>query len=75
MDNRYPLIEGSTDELLTRLVEEASEVIKEAMKIQRFGWDGHHPDGPDKTRNGLRLSKEARDFRLVWEELSRRSVL
>ncbi len=36
-------------ERLYLLSEEASEIIKEVMKILRFGYESHHPDKPEET--------------------------
>lgn len=45
-----------------RIVEEASEVIKEYAKAERFGWDSYHPRDPDKVSNSDRLRSEISDL-------------
>jgi hypothetical protein len=45
--------------LLTKAVEECSEVIRIACKIDRFGWFNHHPDRPEK--NNMELLKREMD--------------
>lgn len=46
---------------LTKAVEECSEVIKIACKIDRFGWFNYHPDDPNKTPNIELLKREMGD--------------
>lgn len=48
----------SADELVTIIIEEASETIQAACKAVRFGLDGFHPDEPD-VNNLLLLCREA----------------
>ncbi|AZV02195.1 hypothetical protein Arno18_10 [Pectobacterium phage Arno18] len=47
--------------LLTKVIEEASEVIKEAAKIQQFGMDSFNPHEPD-VLNRERLVAELKDL-------------
>lgn len=49
------------EERLHLLVEECSEVIKEAMKILRFGYASYHPNDPLVTNLTL-LQKELGDL-------------
>lgn len=48
-------------ERLIFLIEECSEVIQEATKILRFGFDSYHPDDPTKETNRERLRRELTD--------------
>jgi hypothetical protein len=56
---------------LCRLIEEASEVIHIACKIQRFGYMNHHPEDPNKTTNMELLKRETADFFSVWREIEK----
>jgi hypothetical protein len=47
------------DERLTLLAEECAEVIQAVCKIQRHGYESHHPDGGPDNRDAL--SKEVGD--------------
>lgn len=73
MDPRYPPVDATDDELLTRLAEECSEVIKVVMKIKRFGMDNHHPHTPTLT-NGARLVAEMSDVAQLWAEIISREL-
>lgn len=46
--------------LLTKLVEECTEVAQMALKAQQFGLDNHHPKNPGIT-NRERLQREFMD--------------
>ena len=56
---------------LTRVVEECSEVIQEACKIDRFGWFNYHPNDPRKTRNIERIKREMDDVLNAFNELEK----
>ncbi|MGO9481008.1 MAG: hypothetical protein ACLP05_04400 [Candidatus Kryptoniota bacterium] len=58
------------EEMIHRLVQECAEVIVEAQKIQRFGWNNYHPSDPDKTANHVRLHKGLLDVLKAWNKLS-----
>lgn len=57
-------------ELLTMLIEEASEVIKAATKIKRHGWLSMNPDIHTSDNNKDELLRELHDLdivrRMVW---------
>ena len=47
------------EQLVTLAIEEAAEIIQAACKVQRFGFEGHHPkDTKWETSNALALCKE-----------------
>lgn len=48
----------SQDERLTILIEECSEVIKAACKIQRHGYESRDPTNPNHQGNRLDLEEE-----------------
>lgn len=54
-------ITPAQDERLNWLIEECAEVIQEAVKIKRFGFDSYHPDDPVKETNLDRLQREFTD--------------
>ena len=54
---------------LARVVEECSEVIQIACKIDRFGWFEHNPNDPDKTPNIELLKREMDDVVESFERL------
>jgi NTP pyrophosphatase (non-canonical NTP hydrolase) len=54
-------ITPAQDERLNWLIEECAEVIQEAIKIKRFGFDSFHPDDPAKETNRDRLHREMTD--------------
>lgn len=70
---QYPLNNASTGELLTRLMEECSEVIKATAKVKRFGPLGANPD--TGLLNRVELSNEIGDVMLVVAELRMRGVV
>jgi NTP pyrophosphatase (non-canonical NTP hydrolase) len=53
-------------ERLFLLTEECAEVIKEAQKILRHGFENHHPDEP-KITNRVRLQKELSDLLFIMK--------
>lgn len=68
---RFPLDSEDMDGLLTRLIEECSEVIQAATKIKRFGENNHHPERPER-KNIHELFDEISDVFKVVEEISLR---
>lgn len=54
-------ITPAQDERLNWLIEECAEVVQEAVKIKRFGFDSYHPDDPTKETNRSRLQREMTD--------------
>jgi hypothetical protein len=54
---------------LTKVIEECSEVIQAACKIDRFGWFNFHPDDPSKTQNIVLLKREMDDVRKAFKTL------
>ncbi|MBN1104732.1 MAG: hypothetical protein JXL84_15040 [Deltaproteobacteria bacterium] len=54
---------------LTKVVEECSEVIQIACKIDRFGWFNFHPDDPKETPNIDILMREMDDVIEAFERL------
>lgn len=69
--NQFPLHSADKDELLIRLSEEASEVVKEACKCLRFGFEGRWPRNA-KSNNKERLFHELQDLEIIARELRRR---
>lgn len=65
-DGRYKNI-GSP---LTKAVEECAEFIHIACKIDRFGWNGSHPDNPSITNKEL-LKREMNDVTEAFEFLEK----
>lgn len=61
----HPSLTPAEAERLEMLIEECSEVIKEASKVLRHGWDSYHPDDPRKTPNSFRLQRELTDVDAV----------
>jgi hypothetical protein len=55
-------------ERLEMLAEEASEVIKNVMKILRHGYESSHPDNPEITNRQL-LEEEIGDFLGILEQM------
>ena len=51
-----------------KLIEECSELIKAICKAKRFGFDGYHPDRPDKN-NAQEILDEIEDVRRAINEL------
>ena len=62
------------DYLLTCVIEELSECIKEISKIKRFGADDHHPDTPNIS-NVVRANREFDDLCATMDLLSERTGL
>lgn len=56
---------------LTKVVEECSEVIQAACKIDRFGWFNYHPDDPKKVYNMDLLKREMDDVIEAFENLEK----
>lgn len=54
---------------LSRVVEECSEVIQIACKIDRFGWFNYHPEDPHETSNIDLLRREMDDVVEAFERL------
>ena len=67
--NIAPVVSPAQMERLTFLIEECSEVIKEATKIMRFGFDSFHPDDPQRETNRYRLMREMADLEAAYEIL------
>ena len=67
--NIAPVVSPAQMERLTFLIEECSEVIKEATKIMRFGFDSFHPDDPQRETNRHRLMREMADLEAAYEIL------
>ena len=61
MDKR--LLPQTYEGKLDHIIEEASEVIKEAIKIRRFGPFSYHPDDPKREANIVRLQYEVIDLK------------
>ena len=59
---------------LTRVVEECSEVIQIACKIDRFGWFNFHPNDPQETPNIDLLKREMDDVVEAFGELEKRII-
>jgi hypothetical protein len=56
---------------LTKVVEECSEVIQIACKIDRFGWFNSHPNDSLKTPNMDLLKREMDDVIEAFERLEK----
>lgn len=56
---------------LTKVIEECSEVIQIACKIDRFGWFNFHPDDPLKTTNMFLLKREMADVVEAFKTLEK----
>lgn len=54
-----------------RVIEEASEVIKELCKCERFGWFNYHPGDPRKLRNMDRVVLELQDLEYSIQDLKK----
>ena len=67
--NIAPVVSPTQMERLTFLIEECREVIKEATKIVRFGFDSYHPADPTQETNRDRLFREMRDVRASYDIL------
>ena len=67
--NIAPVVSPAQMERLTFLIEECSEVIKEATKIMRFGFESYHPDDPQRETNRHRLKREMADLEAAYEIL------
>jgi NTP pyrophosphatase (non-canonical NTP hydrolase) len=53
MTEHFNKLTPAEDERLTMLAEECAEVIQAVTKIQRHGYDSHHPDGGPDNRDNL----------------------
>ena len=58
-------------ERLAFLIEECGEVIQEATKIMRFGFDSYHPADPTQETNRDRLFREMTDVMASYDILVR----
>lgn len=66
-----PVLTSAQIERLTFLIEECGEVIQEASKIMRFGFDSFHPDDPTRETNRARLFREMTDVMASYDILVR----
>ena len=64
-----PVLTPAQIERLTFLIEECGEVIQEATKIMRFGFDSYHPTDPQRETNRHRLMREMADLEAAYEIL------
>ncbi|MBS3648732.1 hypothetical protein KEU06_08830 [Pseudaminobacter sp. 19-2017] len=69
---KYPLDTAPFEEVIARLGEECSEVIKEIFKGHRFGFHAHSPI--DETTPMQRLLSEVRDVKNCLTEFEKRIV-
>lgn len=67
------MIDPKIEEALRLLQEECGEVIIDASKICRFGFESIHPDGGDN--NLVRFAKEVGDVLCLVEYLTDRGSL
>lgn len=56
---------------LIKVIEECSEVIQAACKVDRFGWFNFDPADPLKTTNMVLLKREMEDVIEVFENLEK----
>ena len=61
-------------EMLELLIGECSEIIQEASKVMRYGWDSHHPAEP-MVSNKDRLNREVLDLRAVLWAMNRDGLI
>ena len=66
----YEKLEAQLDELLTHLIEEASEVIQACTKMRRFGPGGTDPRVQGGRCNHSALAFELGQLSLVWEAIN-----
>ena len=52
-----------------RVIEEAAEVLKAAIKGERFGWYNYHPHDSNKPPNILKLCDELADLQKAVTDL------
>lgn len=57
-------------EMLELMIGECSEIIQEASKVMRYGWNSHHPAEPHVS-NKDRLNREVLDLRAVLWAMNR----
>lgn len=50
------------EELLLKLIEESSEIIKEATKALHYGYESYNPFDPNEETNRTKIEKEIGDL-------------
>lgn len=56
-------------DVITRTIEECSELIHILCKVKRFGWDNYHPEDSHMTPNSQLTKLEIKDLRKCLDEL------
>lgn len=56
---------------LIRVIEECSEVIKVACKVQRFGWTNYNPNDPEKRMNIDLMRDEISDVIAAFQNIEK----
>lgn len=69
--NIAPVVSPTQMERLAFLIKECGEVIQEATKIMRFGFDSYHPADPTQETNRDRLFREMTDVMASYDILVR----
>ena len=69
--NIAPVVTPAQMERLAFLIEECGEVIQEATKIMRFGFDSYHPADPTQETKRDRLFREMTDVMASYDILVR----
>ena len=69
--NIAPVVSPAQMERLAFLIEECGEVIQEATKIMRFGFDSYHPADLTQETNRDRLFREMTDVMASYDILVR----